>query len=507
MIRNLLLFFLVLNALICFAQKKEKPVSEIITQPYRFETIVGDQDDEYIVVSAKENGIIYFRKSSEKVDNGLIPWEFNMLDTALAPKWNAKLKLNSEFILNGYECTSEKLYLMFQKGQYKTYEYQFLTIDLVSLDTTQHSFVNALPLDLTEFYVKNNVAVLGGKVNFRSVIMLFDFATNKQKVVPGFYNTRSELLQIKMDQYDSAFDVLVNERLANNFTISTKTYSLDGELLQNIILKPTEGMSLLWGSTTAFEDDARLIAGTYSPRVGAYSRGIFISRIDRKGGQTFSYINYGDLTNFFSYLKAKRQERLKEKIVRRKIKGKKLKFNYRLMVHDIIKSGDQYIMIAEAYYPVYSNQTSLNSGFYASQGSLVFDGYRYTHAVVIGFDKQGNLLWDNSFEINDVKSYTLKKYVQIAPDNEKVVLMYIFEDVIRSKIISGNQILEGKTFNPVALKFEQDVLKNDNTELSAIEPWHGNAFFAHGVQRIKNISSETKEVSRKVFYINKVVYK
>lgn len=490
-----------------FAQKKEKPVSENILQPYRYEEIISDKDEDYVVVSAKHNGIVFFRESSQKIENGLKVWEFNMLDTMLIHKWKLRIPLKSEFILSGYECSSEKLYLMFQKGQYKSYEYQFLTINLHSLDTTQHSFVNALPLDLTEFFVKNDVAILGGKVNFRSVLMLFDFKTNKQKVVPGFYNTRSELLQIKIDQYDSAFDVLVTERLANNFTLSTKTYSLDGELLQNIILKPTDGMSLLWGSTTAFEDDARLIAGTYSPRVGAYSRGIFISRIDRKGTQEFSYINYGELSNFFSYMKAKRQERIKEKIARRKVKGKKLKFNYRLAVHDIIKSDDQYIMIAEAYYPVYSSQTGLNGSFYGSQGSLVFDGYRYTHAVVIGFDKQGKLLWDNSFEINDVKSYVLKKYVQVAPDKEKIALLYIFDDVIRSKIISENQILEGKTFNPVALKFENDVVKNDNTELSAIEPWHGGSFYAFGVQRIKNLSNENIELNRKVFYINKVVYK
>ncbi|MDN4166898.1 hypothetical protein QWY31_15410 [Cytophagales bacterium LB-30] len=503
----LFLFLFLLCSFSSWAQRKEKPVSEVIVQPYRYEAPLEEGDDDFFVVSAKEEGVLLFREAQVRPQEGFRSWEFTLLDTTLNVKWKHLMALDINLILNGYEYIDGKLYLLYQKSQYKLYEYQFVVMDLYTRDTTQHTFKNALPLVLTEFFVKKNVAILGGTVNYRSVVMLFDFATNKQKVVPGFYNNRSELLQIKVDQYDSAFDVLVTERLANRYTLSTKTYSIQGDLLQNIILEPKNGMHLLFGSTTAFENDARLIAGTYSPKPGNYSRGIFISRINRKAEQDFTFINYADLKNFFTYMRAGRQERVKERIERRKIKGKRIRFNYRLMVHDVLKMDDTYVMLAEAYYPVYTNPSTLAYSGIANTSGLIFDGYRYTHAVLIGFNEKGEVLWDNSFEINDIKTFTLRKFVQVALDGEKTVLLYVYDDVIRSKIVMGNEVLEGKTFNPVALKFESDEVKRDGSDLNGLEAWYDNTFYAYGVQRIKNLSQSGVELNRRVFYLNKVIYK
>ncbi len=71
------------------------------------------------------------------------------------------------------------------------------------------------------------------------------------------------------------------------------------------------------------------------------------------------------------------------------------------MVDDILPYGDQFVMLGEAFYPHYSYPSSSTrgyglSGFYMpsrvgyTRGDLVFDGYQHTHAVVIGFDRDGN---------------------------------------------------------------------------------------------------------------------
>ena len=57
-------------------------------------------------------------------------------------------------------------------------------------------------------------------------------------------------------------------------------------------------------------------------------------------------------------MRARRQERIENKIERKKINGKKIKFNYRLLVHDIIDHGDQYIMLGEAFYPKYKTSST-----------------------------------------------------------------------------------------------------------------------------------------------------
>lgn len=137
---------------------------------------------------------------------------------------------------------------------------------------------------------------------------------------------------------------------------------------------------------------------------------------------------------------------------------------------------------------------------------MYFDGYKYTHAVVLGFDQKGKLLWDNSFEINDVISYNLEKFVNASVEKDKIVLLYLYENVVRSKIISNNKVLEGKAFNDIKLKFEDDVVKNNDNKIGGLEHWYGNNFFAFGVQTIRNFKYTGIKPSREVFYINKITY-
>ena len=144
----------------------------------------------------------------------------------------------------------------------------------------------------------------------------------------------------------------------------------------------------------------------------------------------------------------KQQERMESKIQKRKKQGKDLRLQYRLLVHDIIQRNGQYIMIAEAYYPEYRNNNNyygspmmggfgMGGGFGIGFGSPwgyspysnyrsypVFDGYVYPHAVIAGFDMQGNLLWDNSFEINDVKTFVLKEKVKVSIKESAIKTKY-----------------------------------------------------------------------------------
>jgi hypothetical protein len=296
-------------------------------------------------------------------------------------------------------------------------------------------------------------------------------------------------------------------------TVSTKTFDENGEILKNATLSPDQKFNFLYGRSTTFDDNLQFILGTYSLGNSNYSRGIYIAKLDEEGREEINHYNFGDLNNFFSYMKAKRQDRIKKRIARRKIKGKNVKFNYRLLVHDVIEKEGKYIMLAEAYYPRYTNSNyfygpGFNS-FGRSRGdmqSMYFDGYKYTHAVVLGFDQKGKLLWDNSFEINDVISYNLEKFVNASVEKDKIVLLYLYENVVRSKIISNNKVLEGKAFNDIKLKFEDDVVKSNDNKIGGLEHWYGNNFFAFGVQSIRNFKYPGIKPNREVFYINKITY-
>ncbi len=180
------------------------------------------------------------------------------------------------------------------------------------------------------------------------------------------------------------------------------------------------------------------------------------------------------------------------------------------MVHELIPYNDQFIMLGEAFFPRYSNRSSSPYGgsyspwnygmpvpYYRTYDTdLVFDGYQYTHAVAIGFDKKANLVWDNSFEINGIKVNQLEQFVKIFPTPDHILLAYIFENAIRTKIIRGDQVIEGTVQSSMDTNNNKETTRTQNGKL---EYWYGDHFFVHGVQYIKNNNN-----TRKVFFIAKL---
>ena len=97
--------------------------------------------------------------------------------------------------------------------------------------------------------------------------------------------------------------------------------------------------------------------------------------------------------------------------------------------------------------------------------------------------------------------------MKLAPEKDRLVLLYLFDNVIRSKIIKEQEIIEGKTFDQLKMKFMDDVVKARDTESSILEYWYGQTFFATGVQQVRNTVDSGVQLNRRVFFINKIEYK
>ena len=151
-------------------------------------------------------------------------------------------------------------------------------------------------------------------------------------------------------------------------------------------------------------------------------------------------------------------------------------------------------------------RNTFNNRFQGSQfGNPYFLGYKYTHAAVVGFDKNCNIMWDHTFKIEDKQSYSLEENVAVSVYDNQVVLMYLEENEIRSKVIERDKIVEGRTFNPIKLTYNQDELKNKNPSLEKIERWYDDSLIAYGEQSIRN-EALIGNTDRKVFYVNKIKY-
>ena len=133
---------------------------------------------------------------------------------------------------------------------------------------------------------------------------------------------------------------------------------------------------------------------------------------------------------------------------------------------------------------------------------MIFDGYRYSHATVLGFDENGKLLWDNTFEINDVKTFHKEQFVKIKTGDDRLTLLYLFNNQLKSKVIDGQNVLEVKTTEP--LRTLQGSAVIGSTLLNKLEYWYDDYLFAYGVQDIVQTDHKGDQVQREVFFINKV---
>lgn len=481
-----------------------------LQQPGRIEIEMEEYDQDFNVVAANEHGIVLYREVRNKETRMERKYQVILVDTTLNTKWENSYYIHLRYIIRGWEFFGDHFYLLFQRNTESLKADLFvMRINLKTKASQTFLIEREYSMELTEFEVLGNTLIFGGYANNLPTIICYEFGKIQPIVLPGIFNEKTQLQHLEIDNDLGVFNVLTSFRTKDGTkSLSLKSFTEKGELLKNVNLKPSEERSLLFGRTVKLDRNVELVVGTYTRKRSDMSRGIFLARISEEGDQVINYYNYADLKNFFSYMKARRQRRVEERITRRKIKGKKNKFNYRLLVHDVVERDGRFIMVGEAFYPKYTTSSGLGGyySFYGNYQNTYFDGYKYTHAVVFGFDRRGRLLWDNSFQINDIESYTLDQFVHLSMSDDEMALLYMFENEIRSKVIEGNEVLEGKTFNELKLSFEDDIVENSRDEYGGLEKWYDGNLFAYGIQKLRNMKDDGVKLNREVFFINKIKY-
>ncbi len=484
-----------------------------ISQPERFEIPSGDGT--YEVISAGDNGLFLLIKTVELQTKEQI-WQVIKLDTAFNVQWQRVYSVPvSQTLVSNYSDKG-KLYFLFSRNQPKDRNMELISFNQEDGSALSYIIRNFIPLDFFDFKVIGQSAVIAGYYNFRPLVFLYNLSEGIPVVLPGLFGDRSELIQLTANS-NNTFDILVSGRDINRqASLFLNTYDYSGALVKSLNLEGEEKRGLLFGKSTDLKNDEKLIAGVYGRFNSEYTRGLFLSKIDKNDQQSLSYYNYADLKNFFNYMRAKREKRVRDRIERRRINQKRIRFNYRILVHELIEDGDQFVLMGEAFYPKYKTVGDSYTGSGRIIGSInngiirnnrIFEGYRYTHAVVIGFDKSGKLLWDNSFEINDVLSMELKQYVHASIKDDKLALLYVYDDKIRSKIIREDEVLEGKELTSIELRLDSDRAIENKTNVMGLESWYNEVFYVYGTQEIKNLRGEGVDLRREVFFINKVIYK
>jgi len=387
---------------------------------------------------------------------------------------------------------------------------------------------------ISQFKARQNDAYLAGKVKNDPVILHINLTTRQSRILPLVYKGTAEIQSLEVEKNTGLVTVTVSVRQGKEYGMIVKSFASEGVTARNILLSPIPDRSLLTGRLVSLNDSVQFVIGTYGLRNSLYTQGLYMTKLVDNTILSTRYYSFTDFKNFFKFMDLRDQARMEKKIRNKKQKGDGLNLQYHLLVHDVIEKDGQYLMVAEAYYPQYCARNynnfypgyggfnSFGSGYpygfnrlaynafgygytygYGSNGQL-FDGYVYTHAVVAGFGPQGDLVWDNSFEFSDVKTYTLKEKVKVNVQPDHIALVYSHNGFIKSQVIRGNEVIEGVSKTPISTDYTGDQVKKNYSD--ELEYWYGNYFAAWGYQKIKNNSDQQVKSSRTVFYVNKVAF-
>jgi hypothetical protein len=466
------------------------------------------------IATFKEKGILLYRTLLSSDANYI---EFQKLDTALTQRWQGAITLDRSLSFITAKTREEFLVLLYWNKNSTNNDYEVVIVNHTNGNYSTYSIKNVIAFNPTDFDVTGNSVIIGGYLNFRPIVLHYSFVSKTIKVLPGYFNEPGEISQLKA-YVNGSFDIIVRvPNAAKGKSLWLRSYNADGNLASAIVLNPERHKNFIHGKSVRLNNGNQLIAGTYG-RNTEYSRGFFFAVADSTGRSKVNYYNFSEFKKFFSFMRIRKENRIKGRIARRTSKGKQAKFSYKLVLHDLIPYQNHFMLVAESYYPRYSYPTYSNRNFYNSamgfnpylnqnptyRGDYVFDGFVYTHAAIAGFNRSATLLWDNSFEINDIKNMQLEQYVQVIPKENKIDLAYLFENTLHTKTIEDSLVIAPKKIIPIQQNnAEEDSPKKDG-EANFLTYWYDEYLIASGVQRLRNKALGRFAVERRVFYINKV---
>jgi hypothetical protein len=538
---SLCVFYTILFASINLSAQKEKPI--------RVEIEAKSSADSYKIIPFGKKGVVLFYQSDEVIDKQNYRWYVTLFDTKFKEVWSTEFPVFKSMDLRFFDYNDQNvfLYLEKKKDNYLKLDFQIITISVNDgiIKSVNGIFPQTSHID--DFKVSGNSAFIGGRTlptkgsyctqsilsftfiplitgynvnKYHSALYSIDLNNGNIKTIPSQYEGQSWIESIFYNNKSKLIIVNIRNHIpkkTNNMFVND--YDESGTLLNSTNLQSSnEGRKLNTGKTFSLNNNSKLVIGTYNNTVKGRranpaffgfeeeSTGLYFAKIENNQQKFVNFYNFADFKTFFSYISDKKAARIKLKALKKQSQGKELSFNYKLLVHDVIQSNNQLIVIAEAYTPEYHTVSYTSFDAYGrpyTNSYQVFDGYRYTNALVASFDEEGKLLWDNSFEIWNILTYNLKERVKVLFDEDDIILTYSSEGNIASKIIRNNQVIEGKTYTKIETNYSNDKLITDFN--SDMEFWYDNYFISYGYQKIKNNSSGEKS-KRTVFYFNKIAF-
>ena len=518
----------------------------------RLEIPVRNTDAAIFNIPIGEKGLVILTQTSKS------DFQIAKLNTSFQQDWTAKGSIDPsmDYVTHSYD--GRFLHLLFSR--FKSNAYSVFRIDIVNGKFEKYQIYSVDRMEISNFKVLNQSVFIGGIINSQPMVLFTNLKQKVTRILPSVVKGQSEIQSMDLDTAQQLVNITYTSgNRPKNYQLIVRSFDEEGNQYNQIIMEPNDEFAMMNAKASQINDSLQVVVGTYGHKnsvgsnKGPTSQGIYFSSFIDGELQNAKFYSFTKFKNFFNFLSDRQKEKQEKKIKSKEEKGEDLRLDYRLIVHNVLNVGDKFIAVAESFYADYKyNYSAFNPygtlyggytipgyaispfNFYSPWSSLYnpfrwgygyyglyspfssyyspwgyrgygyygnqqqFDGWVYTHAIIVAFDKEGNLLWDKSIDLNDIKEDKLTEKIKVNIDKEEINLSFATENQIVSKIISmdgSNEKDETKPFD--VLNDNDKVKKSSKIQLNH---WYGNYFLANGFQ---NISNE-EEGKRLVYFLNKI---
>ena len=505
--KNILLIFFFL---ICLSGRSQ-------TGAVRLEFEAALNSDIYELVPLGSQGFLVFFETRDVAGEGSKNWLFIFYNPSFTEVWKANIPVITDASYQNYIQNDSLLYLFFlnsDKVKPGTDNFQLLTLDLAK--GLSYETKGNLPAEsiFVKFCIAGTKVFLGLNLkNEQAAIYSIDLKSGPISEFRITYPDQNIIEDIVYDPFhDQVITTVSNfiERRQNK--IFMLVLSVDSGFIYDMEVSPVLAGKYLNTAKINIPDSAQLfLLGTYGsiaskmPSIDEYfgieSAGIYATRIYEKKQAFMNYYNFMEFHNLKSGVSARDYYRLQKKKER---ETPEYSMNYELLTHDPELHDSTLVLMLEAFYPEFRTVSDISYDYWGrpiTHTYTVFEGYRFFNSILAGFSYNGELVWDNSLEINVSTINRLDKKVAYFFDGEPAILFYNDGSKISYRICLKNAELE--PFTKLNLETSEFGDKITSTGQNWLIHWYDYYFLAYGYHTIRNNLLADKN-ERTVFYINKI---
>lgn len=492
-----------------------------LEQRERYEKEQKMFDEDFTVIPLKQDGIALYRDLRD-YDGRDRKREIVLLDTLLREKAVLMAQIETRSSFKGYEHYPGELHLLFSKNETRG-ELEIVSVDLDSKTLVHHVITAEIKFQLTHFIKVAKCFVLAGYYDSEPVILIYNIADKKLKLIPGLFQKNTELLDVRGNLNETFNVVMIDREVRDAHNIIFRTFDAFGvQLIEDII--PIKDNVLQSGISSTLEREDLVIIGSWGSRNSKQALGFYATQINPFGKKEVKYHYFGQLTHYLDHLKPKRAAAIQEKTKDALEKGKTPDYTNYVMPYKIIEHPHGFMLLAETYIPstrVNQYQSANNPYGYSPYSYYNPYGMYYPYnrmygydprmygnnvaneediktvqSVVIAFDAAGNVKADYSLKLDDIKSSSITQLTDFQLTRDSISFVYKKESELKIKSINLANGEAREYAQPIKLKDPADV-KRSEEKSGEVRQWYRNNFYVWGYQTVRSAGK-----NRDVFYIN-----